>query len=1317
MACRHVQDKLPYLVPAASDLPPSFNFTCVIANVGQRVRQGVIQTAAWIEDDIDIIIGPGTSEMASPVAQIASAADIPVISYWAAAPGLSDKNLYPNFFRTIPTTGKSTAAAVMSTIVNMGWGRAALLHSDGAFGQAFAEGIISSAAERGVTLLSVEQFFDGNSDSIAQAVRNVAKSGARVICSIFFPGDFPAIMDVAEAEGITGQGYVWVVPENNAPGDLLQHASTNVERDWEIMSGWLSINSSPFGQGRGERFQDVWKAQSLQDVAIPGLGHELDPLMLILDCSVICGYMYDAVWTAALSLASVQDMQLDRTHLLDTLRELEFNGSTGRVLFDASLDRDAQGLAFDIVNWQPQVSAEGKLEYMQQRIGGWTKATGITREPQAMPYWYGGGSGWDAVPGDGHCRPGSAYSNAQLTCIKCPPGTAQEGMGCTPCPSGYYSPQHGATRCLACGQNGYAEGNGSSRCEPCPLHHEIPLHQYEEEGSVSHLQCVCKEGFTFGCTVPTWQVVLIVFLVILVALVAFLSWKTWRWRQAKDPEAEIIRDRVDHIRTLLHIRSQDGVLMSGEKRPLMAVLGLRKTLVLRREHVANLARLTLMHDFHVDQVDTFGAQLEFVHEMLDEGCYSPPGDLSRSSKQYHALVELLLEVSMQLLEPAGPEDQPEDTPVFRATTTTTTTSREGVENSSVRVPAQPSKIRFLFFRSHVAKLQIWDRHNNFARLKKVVQLMLDSMRVPIDHLYEHMMQEDGGYDLMTFNPVHMELPYGDQTRQDHPKVRAIRIDADAMAEIEIEKQLCRSGPLPSSLKPLNARLDPGISRNFSKSHGFHRSLLQRNVTGTSVLDGQSQNPCDLVIPEAAILWGQPEDSTHSDSIRSLNADSIRSLNVCNPLGTPGGSLGGSPINSVARGGGWLGSGMGASFSGRKPSHHRMNMNEDVFIHQLWHRARLLDEGFQKSLRDMVQAWEEEERGRWARPLSVFSVSQPLSNYYNVDRPVSNSSQRASLGSRPRSRSREAATSPSSPQLAPGEAQWSLGSGTMVIGQRKATVTTVRAVSQESDDNRTPLFQVKRGFIKTRARMQAKVEEYAEFSTLKSAEFTPSLPRLVPSPPTSPPTVPPTFPPPLRRVSPPPSGQPGSTVSLDALEAGGGGSGGERRGPRGEGGGDGEGGEQREAGGPREGGEGEGEGGKTAAAAAAGSGRGDGSGGEWKGSETARGCGEFPLSAQILDPVRASILCPSPRAIIKLAQWIIHNGESHGLPVVRVKNKFSGASEDYDGYRDLMLSVRYQGAGGLCILGEVQLHDTRMHKVKVKMHRLYQVKRAPAASQI
>ncbi len=83
-----------------------------------------------------------------------------------------------------------------------------------------------------------------------------------------------------------------------------------------------------------------------------------------------------------------------------------------------------------------------------------------------------------------------------------------------------------------------------------------------------------------------------------------------------------------------------------------------------------------------------------------------------------------------------------------------------------------------------------------------------------------------------------------------------------------------------------------------------------------------------------------------------------------------------------------------------------------------------------------------------------------------------------------------------------------------------------------------------------------------------------------------------------------------------------------------------------------------------------------------------------------------------------ARWLCEAGETEGLPVVRVKNKFAArCSSEYDGYRDLMVCVLFTGSHDLRIIGELQIHDRRLHNLKIRMHKLYKVKRATAPDKI
>jgi hypothetical protein len=89
-------------------------------------------------------------------------------------------------------------------------------------------------------------------------------------------------------------------------------------------------------------------------------------------------------------------------------------------------------------------------------------------------------------------------------------------------------------------------------------------------------------------------------------------------------------------------------------------------------------------------------------------------------------------------------------------------------------------------------------------------------------------------------------------------------------------------------------------------------------------------------------------------------------------------------------------------------------------------------------------------------------------------------------------------------------------------------------------------------------------------------------------------------------------------------------------------------------------------------------------------------GTWPLSANILDPVRLSLVADGPTHILRTASWFSDAALSArpcaaGMTVVRVKNGFGLGREDVvDGYRDLKLFVVFDGPVGLGIIGEIQV---------------------------
>jgi len=123
-------------------------------------------------------------------------------------------------------------------------------------------------------------------------------------------------------------------------------------------------------------------------------------------------------------------------------------------------------------------------------------------------------------------------------------------------------------------------------------------------------------------------------------------------------------------------------------------------------------------------------------------------------------------------------------------------------------------------------------------------------------------------------------------------------------------------------------------------------------------------------------------------------------------------------------------------------------------------------------------------------------------------------------------------------------------------------------------------------------------------------------------------------------------------------------------------------------------------------------------------------GTWPLSANILDPVRTSIVCSGgPAQILEVANWIVAGSGATAsgqtslkscaqLTVIRTKNRFSQPRDQVpDGYRDIKLFVAFRGGCGLGIIGEIQIHDSTLHDLKLQMHKLYKVKRAKSADLI
>ena len=83
--------------------------------------------------------------------------------------------------------------------------------------------------------------------------------------------------------------------------------------------------------------------------------------------------------------------------------------------------------------------------------------------------------------------------------------------------------------------------------------------------------------------------------------------------------------------------------------------------------------------------------------------------------------------------------------------------------------------------------------------------------------------------------------------------------------------------------------------------------------------------------------------------------------------------------------------------------------------------------------------------------------------------------------------------------------------------------------------------------------------------------------------------------------------------------------------------------------------------------------------------------------------RTSIVCHGASKILQAVRWFTQHEESTCLRVCRLKNKFAFEKDKLvGGYRDVMLCVLFIEDDGLRIIGEIQIQDYKLSKIKSKV---------------
>ncbi|KAJ3294254.1 hypothetical protein HK104_003790 [Borealophlyctis nickersoniae] len=205
---------------------PGVEFQLVTRNVDDWTQaRALIKTFELVYDEkVNALIGASTSVLTSVVGLVAAEKRIPLCDGSSSAVGLSDKNVYPTFFRT--TTNDAVDAVVLADFLQaQGWRQVAMLAAANTYGLDLSQDLINEVSKRGISVLLVTLFRPGQPESEwRKHISAMKASGATIFVAM---GSGTELLDAtAEAlkQGLFEKEYAWI--------------TTGYAMDWE----WYGFN-------------------------------------------------------------------------------------------------------------------------------------------------------------------------------------------------------------------------------------------------------------------------------------------------------------------------------------------------------------------------------------------------------------------------------------------------------------------------------------------------------------------------------------------------------------------------------------------------------------------------------------------------------------------------------------------------------------------------------------------------------------------------------------------------------------------------------------------------------------------------------------------------------------------------------------------------------------------------------------------------------------------------------------------------------------------------------------------------------------------
>ncbi|CAF0899854.1 unnamed protein product [Rotaria sordida] len=315
------------------------------------------------------IVGPILSREAHVIANFAKTIGIPVISYSATDPDLSDRNIYPAFYRTIPSDN-TAALSITKLFIRFNWTSCIIIYQNDAFGFGGEKALTRMFHNKGLIVIK-SIIFDITTRQIQGNLKNELISSSTRLIILWTESIYTSlILQYALDYDILGPKFTWILLSNIPLNSFDQNSYQKLIGILTIEPTIGDIVNTPINSTLLDAAYNIWK--QYEPESFPG-SNKVNYHAL---------FAFDATWsliqsleqfcsltnTRSFSCVSIFNSSFCFDHrflhaniFFDTIINMTFLGVSGPIQFNLNVTDRINGNFYLIQNIQPY---ENHIDYV-----------------------------------------------------------------------------------------------------------------------------------------------------------------------------------------------------------------------------------------------------------------------------------------------------------------------------------------------------------------------------------------------------------------------------------------------------------------------------------------------------------------------------------------------------------------------------------------------------------------------------------------------------------------------------------------------------------------------------------------------------------------------------------------------------------------------------------------------------------------------------------------------------------------------------------------------------------------------------------------